>query len=62
MIDTVDRSRRTSGSGARPARADAARSRARVRLIGGDIFHGALSLDQLFSARPVLGNADTGCR
>jgi phytoene dehydrogenase-like protein len=26
-------------------------------LIGGDIFHGALSLDQLFSARPVLGNA-----
>ena len=27
-------------------------------LIGGDIFHGALSLDQLFSSRPVLGNAD----
>jgi phytoene dehydrogenase-like protein len=27
-------------------------------LIGGDIFHGTLSLDQLFSARPVLGNAD----
>jgi len=26
-------------------------------LTGGDIFHGALSLDQLFSARPVLGNA-----
>ena len=26
-------------------------------LVGGDIFHGALSLDQLFSARPVLGNA-----
>jgi phytoene dehydrogenase-like protein len=25
-------------------------------LIGGDIFHGALSLDQLFSARPVLGH------
>ncbi|HRD45776.1 MAG TPA: NAD(P)/FAD-dependent oxidoreductase [Caulobacter sp.] len=25
-------------------------------LIGGDIFHGALSLDQLFSARPVLGS------
>ena len=25
-------------------------------LLGGDIFHGALSLDQLFSARPVLGN------
>ena len=27
-------------------------------LIGGDIFHGALSLDQLFAARPVLGNAN----
>ena len=26
-------------------------------LVGGDIFHGALGLDQLFSARPVLGNA-----
>jgi phytoene dehydrogenase-like protein len=26
-------------------------------LVGGDIFHGALSLDQLYSARPVLGNA-----
>ncbi len=27
-------------------------------LIGGDIFHGALSLDQLFSARPILGYGD----
>jgi phytoene dehydrogenase-like protein len=27
-------------------------------LTRGDIFHGALSLDQLFSARPVLGHAD----
>jgi len=27
-------------------------------LIGGDIFHGVLTLDQLFSARPVLGYAD----
>jgi phytoene dehydrogenase-like protein len=27
-------------------------------LIGGDIFHGALSLDQLFAARPMLGYAD----
>lgn len=26
-------------------------------LVGGDIFHGALSLDQLFSTRPVLGHA-----
>lgn len=30
----------------------------RFGLIGGDIFHGALSLDQLFSARPVLGHGD----
>jgi phytoene dehydrogenase-like protein len=29
----------------------------RFGLTGGDIFHGALSLDQLFSARPVLGHA-----
>ena len=29
-----------------------------LALTGGDIFHGALSLDQLFSARPVLGHAD----
>ena len=27
-------------------------------LVGGDIFHGQLGLDQLFSARPVLGHAD----
>jgi phytoene dehydrogenase-like protein len=27
-------------------------------LIGGDIFHGAMSLDQIFSARPMLGYAD----
>ena len=27
-------------------------------LIGGDIFHGALALDQLFSARPVLGHGN----
>ncbi len=27
-------------------------------LTGGDIFHGALSLDQLWTARPVLGHAD----
>jgi phytoene dehydrogenase-like protein len=26
-------------------------------LVGGDIFHGALALDQLFSARPMLGYA-----
>ena len=27
-------------------------------MIGGDIFHGALALDQLFSARPVLGHGN----
>ena len=27
-------------------------------LVDGDIFHGKLSLDQLYSARPVLGHAD----
>jgi phytoene dehydrogenase-like protein len=27
-------------------------------LTGGDIFHGALTLDQLFSARPVLGHGN----
>jgi phytoene dehydrogenase-like protein len=27
-------------------------------LTGGDIFHGALTLDQVWSARPVLGHAD----
>jgi len=27
-------------------------------LVGGDIFHGALTLNQLFSARPMLGHAD----
>ena len=27
-------------------------------LVGGDIFHGRLGLDQLYSARPVLGHAD----
>jgi phytoene dehydrogenase-like protein len=27
-------------------------------LTGGDIFHGALTIDQLWSARPLLGHAD----
>jgi phytoene dehydrogenase-like protein len=27
-------------------------------LVGGDIFHGKLTLNQLFSARPVLGHGD----
>ena len=30
----------------------------RFGLIGGDIFHGKMGLDQLFSARPMIGNAD----
>jgi phytoene dehydrogenase-like protein len=30
----------------------------RFGLIGGDIFHGRLTLDQLFSARPVLGHGN----
>ena len=30
----------------------------RFGLIGGDIFHGALGVDQLYSARPLLGYAD----
>ena len=30
----------------------------RFGLVDGDIFHGALSLDQLFSLRPVMGYAN----
>jgi phytoene dehydrogenase-like protein len=30
----------------------------RFGLIGGDIFHGKMGLDQLFSARPMIGAAD----
>ena len=30
----------------------------RFGLIGGDIFHGKMGLDQLFSARPMIGHAD----
>ena len=30
----------------------------RFGLVGGDIFHGKMSLDQLFSARPMVGAAD----
>ena len=28
----------------------------KLGLVGGDIFHGQLGLDQLFSARPTLGH------
>jgi len=30
----------------------------KIGLVGGDIFHGQLRIDQLFSARPMLGHAD----
>ncbi|MEK7266135.1 MAG: NAD(P)/FAD-dependent oxidoreductase [Pseudomonadota bacterium] len=30
----------------------------KLALVGGDIFHGQLGIDQLFSARPMLGHAD----
>ena len=30
----------------------------KLALVGGDIFHGQLGVDQLFSARPMLGHAD----
>ena len=30
----------------------------RFGLVGGDIFHGKMGLDQLFSARPIIGHAD----
>ncbi|MGB6449656.1 MAG: hypothetical protein WBE92_02775, partial [Steroidobacteraceae bacterium] len=30
----------------------------RFGLVGGDIFHGALGLDQLWAARPVLGHGN----
>jgi phytoene dehydrogenase-like protein len=30
----------------------------RFGLVGGDIFHGKMGLDQLFSARPMLGHSD----
>jgi phytoene dehydrogenase-like protein len=59
MIDTVDRSRRTfaraSSAGARSRRSISSGSSGSI---GGDIFHGALALDQLFSARPVLGHGN----
>jgi len=30
----------------------------KLNMVGGDIFHGALHLDQLYSMRPVVGSAD----
>lgn len=59
MIDTVDRhapgfARSVLGYSALTPK-DLERE---FGLTGGDIFHGALSLDQLFSARPILGHGD----
>jgi phytoene dehydrogenase-like protein len=59
MIDTVDR--RAPGFKASVLGRLALGPRdleRRFGLVGGDIFHGRLTLDQLFSARPVLGHAD----
>jgi phytoene dehydrogenase-like protein len=59
MIDTVDRvapNFRASVLGRRTLTPlDLERE---FGLVGGDIFHGALALDQLFSARPVLGHGN----
>jgi phytoene dehydrogenase-like protein len=59
MIDTVDRVAPNFKAAVVGRRAltplDLERE---LGLVDGDIFHGTLSLDQLFSARPVLGNAD----
>jgi phytoene dehydrogenase-like protein len=59
MIDTVDRAApgfKTSVLG-RMALTPLDLERT-FGLVGGDIMHGALALDQIFSARPVLGHAD----
>jgi phytoene dehydrogenase-like protein len=59
MIETVDRAApgfRSSVLG-RVAYTPADLERT-FGLVGGDIMHGALGLDQLFSARPVMGHAD----
>jgi phytoene dehydrogenase-like protein len=59
MIDTVDRAApnfRRSVLGYRAlSPLDLERE---FGLVGGDIFHGSLGLDQMFSARPLLGSAD----
>ena len=57
MIATVERcAPELQGIGARPADQESPLDLERdFGLVGGDIFHGALSLDQLFSARPMLG-------
>ena len=57
MIDTVDRVAPNFKASVLGRRALSPLDLEReFGLIGGDIFHGALTLDQLFSARPVLGH------
>jgi phytoene dehydrogenase-like protein len=59
MIETVDRyapNFRASVLGRRALTPDDLERE--FGLVGGDIFHGALSLDQLFAARPVLGHGN----
>ena len=60
MIDTVDALRaELHARGARAGRSLTPLDLERTfGLVGGDIFHGALDLDQMFSARPMLGHAD----
>jgi phytoene dehydrogenase-like protein len=59
MIDTVDRVAPNFKASVIGRRALAPLDLEReFGLTGGDIFHGALGLDQLFSARPVLGHGN----
>ena len=59
MIDTVDASRPNFKASVLGAAIMSPLDLERTfGLVGGDIFHGALGLDQLFSARPMLGHAD----
>ena len=59
MIDTVDgHAPNFKALGARPADLSPLDLERIFGLVGGDIFHGALDLDQMFSARPLLGHAD----
>ncbi|MBK7744474.1 MAG: NAD(P)/FAD-dependent oxidoreductase [Betaproteobacteria bacterium] len=57
MIDTVDRYAPNFRASVVGRRALSPQDLEReFGLVGGDIFHGALTLDQLFAARPVLGH------
>jgi len=59
MIDTVNRHAPNFRASVLARRALTPLDLERVfALTGGDIFHGRLTLDQLFAARPVLGHAD----